>query len=138
MYTYICVYIYIYIYIYVYVYIYVYAYIYIYTYIYVYIRTYVFTHVLSTHEDDLNECVRKCMDMLSKAGIKVKYIHVCIYVHTWWRRIIECLICVGHFPQKSPINSGSCAEHDLQLQASYVSSPPCTMKFIQVCIYIYT
>eukprot|EP00277_Geminigera_cryophila_P007105 CAMPEP_0179414238 /NCGR_PEP_ID=MMETSP0799-20121207/5551_1 /TAXON_ID=46947 /ORGANISM="Geminigera cryophila, Strain CCMP2564" /LENGTH=215 /DNA_ID=CAMNT_0021186815 /DNA_START=176 /DNA_END=823 /DNA_ORIENTATION=+ len=26
--------------------------------------------VLSTHEDDLNECVRKCMDMLSKAGIK--------------------------------------------------------------------
>ena len=42
-----------------------------------------------------------------------------------WRRVIGCLILIGHFPLKSSIISGSFAKNDPQLKASYGSSPPC-------------
>jgi len=39
---------------------------------------------------------------------------------------IKCITFIGHFLQKSPAISGSFAEKDLPLKASYASSPPCT------------
>jgi len=45
---------------------------------------------------------------------------------TGWPRPIGYLICIGHFPKKSPIIGGSSAENDLQSKASYGSWPPCT------------
>ena len=45
---------------------------------------------------------------------------------TEWRKPIGCLIFIGHFPQKNPVIIGSFAKNDLQLRASYVSSPLCS------------
>jgi len=42
-------------------------------------------------------------------------------------RLAKTHIFIVNFPQKSPKINGSFAEDDLQLKASYESSPPCIM-----------
>jgi len=46
-------------------------------------------------------------------------------MYTGWRRVIGCLVFIGHFPQKSCKISGSFAERDAQLKASHASPPLC-------------
>jgi len=49
-----------------------------------------------------------------------------------------CLILIFRFPRKSPIItiiSGSFAKNDMQLQASYKSSPPCRICYTYSCMH---
>ena len=49
------------------------------------------------------------------------FTRVCIIYVTGLPRPIGCLVSIGHFPQKSPVISGSVVENDVQLRGSYAS-----------------
>jgi len=48
-----------------------------------------------------------------------------------WCDHIGCSIFISHFLQKCPIIRGSFAETDLQIKASYASSPFCTHRVVK-------
>ena len=80
------------------------------------------------------QCVAVCYSMLQYVAVCCSARHYILQKRptyfqgtregrTGWRRPIGCLICIGHFPQKSPIISSVVAENDLQLKAFCASLP---------------
>jgi len=79
-------------------------------------------------------CELKSVKLIVRVRVGVS-VSVCFAIGNdiiGWPRPIGCLICIGHFPQKSPITSASFAENILQLKAF---SPPCTtcLSICRVC-----
>jgi len=126
---------------YIHVYIYIYTYIDIIVYLYKWISTYIYTHI----------------DM--HIYMYIHYIHthtkvsnlIRTHTHTYTHPHQNCpkryrqhrvakmhsLIIIGHYPQKSPIISGSLAKRDLQQKAFYASSHQKNVVFASIFFLMY-
>ena len=98
-------------------YIYIDMYIYIYTYTYIHICIYIYIYIHLCYRYII---LRQDASILSCESVVFQQGSLRLS-HTGWRRLIECLIFIGHFPQKTPIIGGSFVVNDLQLEVSYAS-----------------
>ena len=64
------------------------------------------------------------------------YIHIYIYIHTGWRRVIRSLTFIDHFWQKSPQNSESFPKMTYNLRL-HMSLRQHVYEYADTYIYVY-
>ena len=83
-------------------------------------------------------CARECV-CVCVCGVCLRvcvHARVCACVITGWRRRIGCLLCIGHFPQKSPTIIGSFPNNDLRHPMG-LRHPVLVHSIIRLCVCVY-